>query len=82
MLQPMAGGVQIMPMGHPSAVVPMAVEQPMVASAQPMSVPMAAAVLVVNDPVEKLAKLKEMLDRGLLSESEYNAKKAEVLATM
>lgn len=81
MLQPMAGGVQIMPMGHPSAVVPMAVEQPMVASAQPMSVPMAAAVLV-NDPVEKLAKLKEMLDRGLLSESEYNAKKAEVLATM
>ena len=37
---------------------------------------------MVNDPVERLAKLKEMLDRGLISESEYNAKKAEVMATM
>ena len=32
--------------------------------------------------LEKLEKLKEMLDRGLISESEFNAKKAEIMATM
>ena len=80
MLPPMAGGVQLVPMACQPGV-PMAVAQPMMASAQPMSVPMASAV-PVNDPVEKLEKLKEMLDRGLISESEYNAKKAEIMATM
>ena len=48
----------------------MAVAQPMVASATPMSVPMASAVMVADDPVEKLAKLKTMLDRGRITPGE------------
>lgn len=35
-----------------------------------------------EDPMEVLAKLKKMLDAGLIEESEYNAKKAEVLERM
>jgi membrane protease subunit (stomatin/prohibitin family) len=31
------------------------------------------------DPVEALAKLKKMLDSGLLEQAEYDAKKAEIL---
>mgnify|MGYP003084110210 FL=1 len=35
-----------------------------------------------EDPMEVLVKLKKMLDAGLIEESEYNAKKAEVLERM
>lgn len=35
-----------------------------------------------NAPVEKLSKLKQMLDAGLIEQAEYDAKKAEILATM
>lgn len=35
-----------------------------------------------EDPMETLAKLKKMLDAGLIEQSEYDAKKAEVLNRM
>jgi hypothetical protein len=35
-----------------------------------------------EDPTQKLSQLKEMLDEGLISEAEYEAKKAEILAGM
>lgn len=35
-----------------------------------------------EDPMETLAKLKKMLDAGLIEQSEYDAKKAEVLSRM
>jgi hypothetical protein len=35
-----------------------------------------------DDPLHKMKKLKEMLDAGLISESEYNAKKADLLSKM
>lgn len=35
-----------------------------------------------EDPLEKLKKLKSMLDAGLITEDEYNAKKTEILSNM
>jgi len=35
-----------------------------------------------EDPVQVLAKLKQMLDQGLITADEYNAKKKELLAKM
>ncbi len=35
-----------------------------------------------EDPMETLGKLKKMLDAGLIEQSEYDAKKAEVLGRM
>lgn len=35
-----------------------------------------------DDPMEKLSKLKKMLDAGLIEQSEYDAKKAEILSNM
>ena len=35
-----------------------------------------------QDPIEVLAKLKKMLDAGLIEQSEYDAKKAEILSRM
>lgn len=35
-----------------------------------------------GDPVEKLSKLKKMLDAGLIEQNEYDAKKAEILSNM
>ncbi|MGA2885224.1 MAG: zinc ribbon domain-containing protein [Halobacteriota archaeon] len=35
-----------------------------------------------DDPMEKLAKLKNMVDGGLITEEEYNTKKGEILAKM
>jgi len=35
-----------------------------------------------EDPVEQLAKLKKMVEAGLITEEEYNTKKAEILARM
>jgi hypothetical protein len=42
----------------------------------------AAAAAPVEDPVAKLAKAKQMLDQGLISEAEYESLKAKVLASM
>ena len=41
-----------------------------------------AASAPSDDPVETLAKLKRMLDAGLIEQSEYDAKKAEILSRM
>ena len=35
-----------------------------------------------EDPMEKLSKLKKMLDAGLIEQSEYDAKKAEILSAI
>jgi hypothetical protein len=35
-----------------------------------------------EDPVEKLAKLKKMLDADLITQEEYDAKKQDILAQM
>ncbi len=35
-----------------------------------------------NDPVDRLAKLKKMLDVGLINQAEYEAKKADILSSL
>ena len=35
-----------------------------------------------EDPIEVLGKLKQLLDAGLITEDDYNAKKTEVLSRM
>jgi hypothetical protein len=35
-----------------------------------------------EDPMEELNKLKKMVEAGLITEEEYNIKKAEILAKM
>ena len=35
-----------------------------------------------EDPMETLTKLKKMLDAGLIEQSEYDAKKTEILGRM
>lgn len=40
----------------------------------------AQPTLAAEDPLEKLSKLKAMLDRQLISQAEYDAKKAEIMA--
>ena len=42
----------------------------------------AAAGAAAEDPFEKLAKLKKMLDAGLIEQDEYNAAKKNILANM
>lgn len=44
--------------------------------------PVESATPAAEDPVEVLAKLKRMLDAGLIEQSEYDAKKAEILSRM
>ena len=47
-----------------------------------LQAPAAPAPSVAEDPVQKLKQLKEMMDAGLIAESEYEAKKAEILSRM
>ncbi len=42
----------------------------------------AASTADVNDPVEKLAKLKKMLDAGLIEQGEYDENKKRILESM
>ena len=50
---------------------------------QPMAAPQAApAQPAAEDPMETLAKLKKMLDAGLIEQSEYDQKKSEILSRM
>jgi hypothetical protein len=35
-----------------------------------------------EDPLEALAKLKSMLDQGMITRAEYDSKKTEVLSQM
>ena len=44
-------------------------------AAQPAAAP-------VDDPMEKLTKLKSMLDMGVLTQAEFDAKKADILSKM
>jgi hypothetical protein len=44
--------------------------------------PPAQAAAASEDPVQKLQKLKTMADAGLITSSEYEAKKAEILSRM
>ncbi len=47
----------------------------------PIQQPVAAAA-PVEDPMEKLTKLKSMLDMGILTQAEFEAKKADILSKM
>ncbi|MDE7280239.1 MAG: SHOCT domain-containing protein, partial [Ruminiclostridium sp.] len=49
--------------------------------AAPASQPQQAAPQE-SDPMEVLTKLKKMLDAGLIEQSEYDSKKAEILSKM
>jgi hypothetical protein len=40
------------------------------------------AAAPAEDPVAKLAKAKQMLDQGLISEAEYDTLKAKILSSM
>jgi hypothetical protein len=42
--------------------------------------PQAAAAAPAEDPMEKLTKLKSMLDAGILTQAEFDTKKAEILS--
>jgi membrane protease subunit (stomatin/prohibitin family) len=46
-------------------------------------VPQAAAVAAqTNDPAAKLQKLKTLFDQGLISQQDYEAKKAQILSQL
>jgi hypothetical protein len=47
-----------------------------------VSQPSALAPQPTDDPLQKMKHLKGMLDEGLISESEYNTKKADLLSRM
>jgi hypothetical protein len=47
----------------------------------PSHQPLATAA-PVEDPMEKLTKLKSMLDMGILTQAEFDAKKADILSKM
>jgi|GEM_PF-4710876 len=47
-----------------------------------VSQPSALAPQPTDDPLQKMRQLKGMLDAGLISESEYNTKKADLLSRM
>ena len=69
-------------MGTPTAL-PTATLAPAAVAAVPIATAVAVPIGSANmDPVSKLEQLKSMLDRGLITEAEYGAKKAEILATM
>ena len=50
-------------------------------SGQPQATP-AASAAQASDPMAILKQLKGMLDAGLILQSEYDAKKADVLSRM
>jgi hypothetical protein len=50
-------------------------------TASPSS-PSLASVASSDDPIQALQKLKSMLDSGLITEEEYNTKKANILSRM
>ena len=51
------------------------------AQPQPPAAPQAAAP-AASSPTDKLKKLKEMLDMGLITEDDFNKKKTEILSSM
>ena len=63
------GDIDSLPAVMPTSTKPAAVAAPIVSAAG-------------SEPAEKLAKLKDMLDKGLISSLDYETKKADVLAKM
>lgn len=51
-------------------------------TAQPTNPPQTPPPVQDEDPIAVLGKLKKMLDAGLIEQSEYDAKKAEILSKM
>lgn len=49
---------------------------------QPTNTPQTQPTAQEEDPIAVLGKLKKMLDAGLIEQSEYDAKKAEILSRM
>lgn len=47
-----------------------------------MPTPQAPSASAIEDPMEQLTKLKKMLDAGLITADEFNAKKTEILSRM
>ena len=47
-----------------------------------INTPSAQPAIAVEDPMEKLTKLKMMLDNGILTQVEFDTKKADILAKM
>ena len=41
-----------------------------------------APVMERDDPAERLAAAKKMLDQGLISQSDFDAKKKEIMAVL
>ena len=66
MTQPPVAHAVVLPIAQAQATMPVAVAQ-----AQPK-----------GDPVARLEALKSMLDRGMVTQQEFDAKKAEILAEM
>jgi membrane protease subunit (stomatin/prohibitin family) len=52
------------------------------ASGQTLPTPPAGGAASADDPVEKLQKLTQMRDAGLITPEEFDAKKAEILSEM
>jgi membrane protease subunit (stomatin/prohibitin family) len=49
---------------------------------QPQQPQQQQAAPAADDPVAKLGKLKQMLDAGLITQEEYDAKKTDILSQM
>ena len=52
------------------------------AISQPLASIQATDPQPADDPLQKMKQLKGMLDAGLITESEYNTKKADLLSKM
>jgi membrane protease subunit (stomatin/prohibitin family) len=52
------------------------------APSQSQAAPQQAQPAAAPDPVATLKKLKDMLDQGLISQTEYDAKKNDILSRM
>ena len=64
-----------------------AVQAQAVSATSGIAMPVAAAVAVPvdpggGDPVLRLEQLQSMLDKGLVTQAEYDAKRAEILAAI
>ena len=49
---------------------------------QKSATPNTASSHLQNDPVERLQKLKQMLEEGLITQDEFDTKKAEILSNI
>jgi hypothetical protein len=56
-------------------------EEQQAAGGEPQAPPQAAPPAPAADPIEKLKELGELRDKGVLTEDEFNAQKAKLLAS-